>query len=147
MDHNEFPGWPFPKIKLTIHPGQKLEVPAEGMAKERRRVAGENMKRMMQEMLVKDRKRASVWQHFLDSYAMFGPKREMVEDVRPANDSYGTVLKASLALGRLTSRISAEREVVGVLLPNAGPAIYTCLGLWAFNRVPAMINYTAGSYC
>lgn len=144
MDHREFPGKPFPKIKLTIHPGHTIDIPAEGTAKERRRMAGDYMRRMMAEMVVKDRKRATLFEHFLDSYDLFGPDREMVEDIRPANDNYGTVLKASLALGRLISKLSEEKEVVGVLLPNAGPALYTCLGMWAFNRVPAMINYTAG---
>jgi acyl-[acyl-carrier-protein]-phospholipid O-acyltransferase / long-chain-fatty-acid--[acyl-carrier-protein] ligase len=144
MDKNEFPGQPFPKIKLTIHPGHTLNVPTEGTAKERRRMAGESMRRMMQEMVVKDRKRASLFEHFLDTFDRFNPERDMIEDIRPANDSFKTVLKGSLALGRLVSKITAEREVVGLLLPNAGPALYTCLGMWAFNRVPAMINYTAG---
>ncbi len=144
MNSAEFPGRPFPKIKLVIHPGRQLEIPAEGTAKERRRIAGEGMKRMMQEMVVTDRKRASLYEHFLDTYEMFPPERDMIEDVRPANDTFATVLKASLALGRLISKITVEKEAVGVLLPNAGPALYTCLGMWAFNRVPAMINYTAG---
>lgn len=144
MDHREFPGRPFPKIKLNIQPGHTIDIPAEGTAKERRRMAGEYMRRMMQEMVVRDRKRANLFEHFLDTYELFDPDRDMVEDVRPANDSYNTILKASLALGRLISKISAEKEVIGVLLPNAGPAMYTCLGMWAFNRVPAMINYTAG---
>ncbi|MBS1834106.1 MAG: AMP-binding protein [Acidobacteria bacterium] len=144
MDKNEFPGSAFPKIKLTIHPAHKIEVPQDVTAKERRRIAGDRMRRMMQEMVVTDRKRATLFEHFVDTYDLFGPDRLMIEDIRPANDTYGTVMKASLALGRLISKISAEKEVVGVLLPNAGPALYTCMGMWAFNRVPAMINYTAG---
>lgn len=144
MDHREFPGKPFPKLKLTIHPGQRLHIPDEGPSKERRRIAGERMKRLMQECMLKDRKRTTLFEAFLDAVDLHGRKRDMVEDVRPANDNYGTVLKASLALGRLISRITGDGEVVGVLLPNAGPGMYTCLGLWAFNRTAAMINYTAG---
>ncbi len=144
MDHREFPGRLFPKIKLSIHPGQKLQIPEEGPSRERRRVAGERMKRLMQECMLKDRKITTIFEAFLDAVDLHGKKRDMVEDIRPANDTYGTVLKSSLALGRLTSKITAEGETVGVLLPNAGPGMYTCLGLWAFNRTAAMINYTAG---
>jgi acyl-[acyl-carrier-protein]-phospholipid O-acyltransferase / long-chain-fatty-acid--[acyl-carrier-protein] ligase len=145
MDHREFPGRAFPKIRMVIHDGKPIEIPSEGTSKERRRIAGERMKRMMQEMVVTDRKRSTIFEHFLDTYELFdNPDRDIIEDIRPANDTFGTCLKASLALGRLISKISAEKEVVGVLLPNAGPALYTCLGMWAFNRVPAMINYTAG---
>ena len=36
-------------------------------------------------------------------------------------------------------------ENVGVLLPNIIPTVCTVLGLTAFGRVPAMLNYTAGT--
>jgi acyl-[acyl-carrier-protein]-phospholipid O-acyltransferase/long-chain-fatty-acid--[acyl-carrier-protein] ligase len=140
----DFPGRAFPKIRLTLHPGQAIRVDEHLPAKERRRRAGEQMKRIMQEMLITDRKRQTIFEAVLDAIDLHGRDREMVEDIRPANDTYGTVLKASLALGRLSSKLTQPGESVGVLLPNAGPALYLCLGLWANRRVPAMMNYTSG---
>ena len=140
----DFPQRWFPKITLTIHPGRQITYPEGVMAKERRRIAAVKMKGLMQEMVVNDRQRQTIYEQFLDTVNMRGRKTGMVEDIRPAADTYGTALKASLALGRLLGKLTEPGEVVGVLLPNVGPGIYTMMGLWAFRRIPAMINYTAG---
>jgi acyl-[acyl-carrier-protein]-phospholipid O-acyltransferase/long-chain-fatty-acid--[acyl-carrier-protein] ligase len=42
-------------------------------------------------------------------------------------------------------RYAAEGKAVGVMLPNANGAAVTVLGLMSAGRVPAMINFTAGS--
>ena len=144
MKKGDFKQQWFPKITITIHPPQQISVPDGVTAKERRRIAAIKMQGMMQEMVVRDRKHQTIYEQFLDTVDDRGRKTEMVEDVRPATDTYGTALKASLALGRLLCKITEPDEVVGVLLPNVGPGIYTLMGLWAFRRVPAMINYTAG---
>lgn len=140
----DFPQRWFPKIIITIHPAQQIKVPDGVTAKERRRIAALKMQGFMQQMLVNDRKHTTIYEQFLDTVEVRGRKTEMVEDIRPATDNYGTALKASLALGRLLAKITEPDEVVGVLLPNVGPGLYTLMGLWAFRRVPAMINYTAG---
>jgi acyl-[acyl-carrier-protein]-phospholipid O-acyltransferase/long-chain-fatty-acid--[acyl-carrier-protein] ligase len=140
----DFPQRWFPKITITIHPGQQIPYPEGVPAKERRRMVALKMQGLMQQMVVNDRKQQTVYEQFLDTVSWRGRKTQFVEDIRPAQDNFGTALKASLALGRLFSKITEPGEVVGVLLPNVGPGIYTLLGLWAFRRVPAMINYTAG---
>ena len=140
----DFPQRWFPKITITIHPGKQITCPDGITAKERRRIAAIKMQGLMQEMVVNDRPHCTIYEQFLRTVDVRGRKTEMVEDIRPAKDSFGTALKASLALGRLIAKITAPGEVVGVLLPNVGPGIYTLLGLWAFRRIPAMINYTAG---
>ena len=98
----------------------------------------------MQQMIVNDRKQHTIYESSSTPSTVRGRKTQFVEDIRPAQDNYGTALKGSLALGRLLTKITEPEEVVGVLLPNVGPGIYTLLGLWAFRRIPAMINYTAG---
>ncbi|HEY3738761.1 MAG TPA: AMP-binding protein [Bryobacteraceae bacterium] len=140
----DFPQRWFPKIIITIHPAQQITYPEGLPSKERRRIAAIKLQKLMQQMVVNDRHPKTIYEQFLDTVAVRGRKTQFVEDIRPAQDSYGTALKASLALGRLFTKITAPGEVVGVLLPNVGPGIYTLLGLWAFRRVPAMINYTAG---
>jgi acyl-[acyl-carrier-protein]-phospholipid O-acyltransferase/long-chain-fatty-acid--[acyl-carrier-protein] ligase len=58
--------------------------------------------------------------------------------------SYQDLLKGSLIIGRWTTRFCAPGENVGVLLPNLISTVCSVLGLCAFGRVPAMLNYTAG---
>ena len=53
-------------------------------------------------------------------------------------------MKASLALGRIASKLSAEGENVGVLMPNVNATVYLLFGMFAMRRVPAMLNFTSG---
>lgn len=67
------------------------------------------------------------------------------EDQKPGSYSYGDVLKMTLALGRLTSKVTAPGEHVGVLMPNMASTMGLMIGLSAFGRVPCMLNFTAGT--
>lgn len=67
------------------------------------------------------------------------------EDQKPGTYSYGDLLKMTLALGRLAGKVTAPGEHVGVLMPNMASAVGLMIGLSAFDRVPCMLNYTAGS--
>ncbi|MCU0842038.1 MAG: AMP-binding protein [Thiobacillaceae bacterium] len=66
------------------------------------------------------------------------------EDAKPSSHSYGDLLKMTLALGRMTARLSEPGEHVGVLMPNLVATIALAIGLSAWRRVPCMLNYTAG---
>ncbi|HSQ04893.1 MAG TPA: hypothetical protein VLN59_12700, partial [Burkholderiales bacterium] len=46
---------------------------------------------------------------------------------------------------RAASKSTREGENVGVLLPNIVPTVGMIIGLSAVGRVPAMLNYTAGT--
>ena len=48
-------------------------------------------------------------------------------------------------LGRVASRLGEENERIGILLPNLAPTLGLLIGLGTFRRVPAMLNYTAGT--
>ena len=65
-------------------------------------------------------------------------------DMKPGSYSYGDVIKMALALGRLSAKVTAPGEHVGVLMPNMVATIGLLIGLSAFRRVPCMLNYTAG---
>lgn len=67
------------------------------------------------------------------------------EDQKPGAYSYGDLLKMTLALGRLASKVTREGEHVGVLMPNMAATVGLMIGLSAFRRVPCMLNYTAGT--
>ncbi|NTV95026.1 MAG: AMP-binding protein [Thiobacillus sp.] len=67
------------------------------------------------------------------------------EDMKPGTYSYGDLVKMTLALGRLVTRISAEGEHIGILMPNMAATVCLMIGASAFRRVPCMLNYTAGT--
>jgi acyl-[acyl-carrier-protein]-phospholipid O-acyltransferase/long-chain-fatty-acid--[acyl-carrier-protein] ligase len=67
------------------------------------------------------------------------------EDMKPATYGYGDLVKITLALGRLSTKVTEPGEHVGVLMPNMAPTIGLMIGLTAHGRVPCMLNYTAGT--
>jgi acyl-[acyl-carrier-protein]-phospholipid O-acyltransferase / long-chain-fatty-acid--[acyl-carrier-protein] ligase len=133
-----------PRISLTILPATRLPMPEAPTAKLRRRKAGEAMRRLMQEMLFSSRPRQTLFSALCDAMEIFGAKRLVLEDVKQIEYSYQDLMKMVLMLGRLMSRHTAENERVGVLMPNLAPTVGLLIGLTAFRRVPAMLNFTAG---
>ena len=67
------------------------------------------------------------------------------EDMKPGTYSYGELIKMTLALGRLSSKVTVPGEHVGVLMPNMAASVSLLIGLSAFRRIPCMLNYTAGT--
>jgi acyl-[acyl-carrier-protein]-phospholipid O-acyltransferase/long-chain-fatty-acid--[acyl-carrier-protein] ligase len=134
----------FPKITITIQPRRHIAMPELPSAKQRRRRSGEMMRGILLDMLVATRPHRSLFEAFLDAKATFGSGYKLVEDVRLEEESYGSLLRMSLALGRLLTKLTSKDEVVGVVMPNAAPTLGLILGLSAARRVPAMLNYTAG---
>jgi acyl-[acyl-carrier-protein]-phospholipid O-acyltransferase/long-chain-fatty-acid--[acyl-carrier-protein] ligase len=140
----EFPKKMFPRITLTMGPAVRIPMPEARTAKLRRRLASEQLRRILQASLVASRPHVTIPEAVLDAMDLFGRGRAMLDDVRFNEQSYGQILKASLALGRLVAKHSSEGDYVGVLMPNVGTTVSLLLGIIAMRRVPAILNYTAG---
>jgi acyl-[acyl-carrier-protein]-phospholipid O-acyltransferase / long-chain-fatty-acid--[acyl-carrier-protein] ligase len=134
----------FPKITITVLPPRKIAMPDLPSSKERRRRAGEIMRRILLEMQVVTQPPRTLFQAFLEAKSTFGDGYKLVEDVRLEEESYGSLLRMSLGLSRLLAPMTKIDEMVGVLMPNAAATLGLLLGLSAARRVPAMLNYTAG---
>ena len=135
----------FPKIRIMIQPRRQIPMPQLPSAKLRRRRAGEILRRILTDMLVATRPRKTLFAAFLDAKATFGSAYRLIEDVRLHEESYGSLLRMALGLGRLLSHDMHAGEIVGVMTPNAAPTLALTLGLSATGRIPAMLNYTAGA--
>ena len=135
----------FPKITLSFLETSSIPLPDAPTAKLRRRMAGEAMRRQMQDMLFKSHPVQTLFSALLDAVNVHGRKTRLLEDMKQIEESYGELLTRSLALGRMVKKISATGESVGVLLPNVSNTVCLIFGMSAMRRVPAMLNYTAGT--
>jgi len=139
----------FPKVTLTILPTTHIAMPglADSMpsAKQRRRMAGEAMRRIMQNMMFASYPVNSLYEALLNAIEVHGRKQEIVEDMMEIKETYGDFLKKALALGRLVSKVTQPNETVGLLMPNITNTACMIFGMSAMKRIPAMLNYTAGS--
>ena len=134
----------FPKIRLTVLPEAHFPMPEAATAKLRRRKAGEQMRRLMQEMIFASRPQQTIYTALCDAAEIFGRGRRPFEDVKQVEYSYNDLLKMALILARQVERMTQPGERVGLLLPNLVPTLGLIFGLSARRRVPAMLNYTAG---
>ena len=135
----------FPKVSIAIQPRRHIPMPDLPSAKLRRRRSGELMRDILLDMLVATRPQRTLFDAFLDGQRCFGRNYKLVEDILLREASYGSLLKMALALMRVTGRLTAPGEVVGVLTPSAAPTLGLILALSAGRRIPAMLNYTAGA--
>ena len=134
----------FPRISLSILPTTHIPMPVAPTARDRRRRAGEAMRRLMQEMIFATRPDQTLFTTLLDAADIQGHSHSLVEDLKQIEYSYRDLIKMALALGRLVARESEHGEKVGLLLPNLAPTLGLIFGLSAHGRTAAMLNYTAG---
>src|SRR6476661_3541096 len=140
----DFPQKMFPRITLTIPPGVSIAMPEARTAKQRRRLASEEMRRALQNAEFQARQQTTLYEAFLDAVELQGKDREMLEDINAKPVTFGSMVKASLALGRIVTKLSTEGENVGVLMPNVNATVFLLLGMFAMRRTPAMLNFTSG---
>ncbi|MRR51116.1 MAG: bifunctional acyl-ACP--phospholipid O-acyltransferase/long-chain-fatty-acid--ACP ligase [Rhodocyclaceae bacterium] len=137
----------FPRISITVMAPTAIRMPAEGTAKQKRHRAGEDMRKLMQEMLFASTESSTLFSALCDAVEVHGRQRRLVEDVKQIEYSYNDLLKMTLMLGRVVTREAHETSDlgrIGLLLPNLAPTIGLLIGLTANRRVPAMLNFTAG---
>lgn len=131
--------------RIQVHAPLSPEKRAGGSAKERRRAAVSRVRAAMENAIATSGARQTVFEAFLDALHRRGRRVKIIEDLREQPESYGKLLKASLAIGRWITTFSRNGEAIGILLPNMSTAVCSALGAGALGRVPAMLNYTAGA--
>src|SRR5579859_2664091 len=133
-----------PAITLRVFSSTRIDGGAAGSARRRRAFATRRLAAVMQTMAVQSHACKPLFECFLDAVAAHGRKTLLMEDQGDQPYTYGELLRMSLALSRLLRRHTADRENVGVLLPNTVSSVATLMGLSAARRIPAIFNYSAG---
>jgi len=135
----------FPKIKLTILEPRKIDIPDNIKGAARRNVAGTQMYDMMALMMFQaSNYRTTLFQSLLDAKAAHGASHVIAEDVQRDPVTYDHILTKCFILGKSISHITQPGEFVGVLLPNMVSTVITFFALQAYDRVPAMLNFSVG---
>ncbi|MDH5325971.1 MAG: AMP-binding protein [Gammaproteobacteria bacterium] len=137
----------FPEISLSILDPRKLKMDNEVSGRARRTRAGKILSDVMTEMVFASSPyRTTIFDRLLDARIVHGGKHIVGEDINRKPINYDTVVTKCLALGKELTKHSSRGEYVGVLLPGALSTLVTFMGLHAYGRVPAMLNYTVGAH-
>lgn len=142
MGHTYPKSW-FPKVSITAHEPVKIETNPELSAKLRRKEAGEKLRKILQltgfNSINTDQ---TIYKTFTQSMYYYGEKHVVIEDLDRTEITYKKLNLMVHGLGYLTSKFTQKGEYVGLLLPNTPACAAAFLGLTAYNRIPAMLNYT-----
>lgn len=133
----------FPRITLTVLPAQALRQPATASKRARSHALADALLRVMQHMMFASEPRRTLFEALLDAADCHGRSTPVLEDTQ-REYTYRDLVKGSLALGRLASRLGEPGEIVGVMMPNVGATICLLVGIGLGRRVPAMLNYSSG---
>jgi acyl-[acyl-carrier-protein]-phospholipid O-acyltransferase/long-chain-fatty-acid--[acyl-carrier-protein] ligase len=136
-------GWPV-RVEIRVRAPARISGASQAASRARRARAARELQRLLEAAAYEQRPRTTVFEAFLDAVHERGRRTLIIEDMKEEPRSYRELLKGSLIIGRWMSGWSAPGENVGVLLPNSIPTVCAVLGLCAFGRVPALLNYTAG---
>ncbi|MEQ9931429.1 bifunctional acyl-ACP--phospholipid O-acyltransferase/long-chain-fatty-acid--ACP ligase [Pectobacterium parvum] len=134
-----------PQITITYLPPTTLPMPVASSARERRALAGEHLHQIMMKARMDTRPQHTLYQAFLAARTRYGRSSPSIADISFNEDSYQGLLKKSLGVSRILQRFTRADEHVGMLLPNATITAASILGASLRNRIPAMLNYTAGA--
>ncbi len=94
------------------------------------------------------RTRTDLFAALLTAAREFGRNKTIIYDQVDGEDrpiTYKEVLRGAFGLGSALAGKTKSGESVGLMLPTGAGAVIGFYALSAYNRVPAMLNFTAGS--
>ena len=91
------------------------------------------------------RTRTDLFAALLRAAGEFGRNKVIIVDGDEREITYKEVIRGAFGLGSALASRTKSGESVGVMLPTGAGAVIAFYALSAYNRVPAMLNFTAGS--
>lgn len=135
-----------PKTRVTILPPVKLELPEDLKGRARRQAAGTRLQDIMVEAAVATAPtNQTLFEALADARRTRDTGKPAIEDPLGTKLSYGKLITSAQVLGTKLKPLAGVGESVGVLLPNSAAVAVTFFALQTIGRVPAMLNFTAGT--
>lgn len=91
------------------------------------------------------RAKTDIFSAVIRSAKEFGGKKVAIVDGDGTEVDYKTVLRGAFALGSALGKKFKKDETVGIMLPTGAGAVIAFCAVLASGRLPAMLNFTAGS--
>ena len=135
----------FPKIKLSILPACKLNVPQNVSSRERRRLISLQLHDIMADMIYNTTdKNQPLFNLLLNAERLYGKKHKIAIDVTRNTLTYSQFILRAYVLGEAyTSAFKGEKNI-GVLLPNSLAAAVSFFALHQADKIPVMLNFSLG---
>lgn len=134
-----------PRITITVLPPRRFDIPEGVRGRQRRQLIGAQLYDLMSEMIfVTSNTDYSLFQSLLYAKRLYGGSKIALNGIERKTISYRKLITASLVLGRRFAKVSQRHEAVGIMLPSAAATVISFFGLLAYQRIPAMLNFSTG---
>ncbi len=136
----------FPKITVTFLPPVSSQSPDNLKGSALREFQAEKLYTVMTDMVFRSSNiDQTIWQNLLDAKKAFGGDRIILEDIQRKPMSINRLITGSFVLGRKLAALTPGQKYVGILMPNANATVAAVFGLYAYGRIPAMLNFSTGA--
>lgn len=136
----------FPRISLTVLPPVAIEIDEKIQGHERRKHAATIMQDIMYLLIYSSfNHRTTIFAAMLNAAERYGKDRLIVEDINREPVSYKQLITKAMVLGSVLRKETDTDEHVGIMMPNVIATLVTFLAVQYSMRIPAMINFTAGT--
>jgi acyl-[acyl-carrier-protein]-phospholipid O-acyltransferase / long-chain-fatty-acid--[acyl-carrier-protein] ligase len=136
----------FPKITISILPPIKLPIDQTLKGKTRRNAAGAALQDVMIDATVKnamlDR---TLFEGLAHAHRDRDTGKPVIEDALGTKLTYRKLIVGAQTLSSKLQNNTVVGENIGVLLPNSAGVVVVFMALQTIGRVPAMLNFSAGS--
>ncbi len=135
----------FPKITLILLEPRRFVVDQEFKGRERRQKISTGIYDVMVEMIYNtSRIDENLFRSLLTGADIHGGGHLIAEDSTRAVLNYRQLISKSYILGNALSQRCGDEKYVGLMIPNSLPNVVAFWGLMAYDKIPCMINFTAG---
>ena len=109
----------FPKMRVAFMPPQRLSIPPELRSRKRRAYAGQQLSKLMTEMMFESSDfRRTLFDSLLDAKEITGGAHKVLEDVERRPVGFRKLITGSFALGKAMAAETEAGERVGVCCPT-----------------------------
>jgi acyl-[acyl-carrier-protein]-phospholipid O-acyltransferase/long-chain-fatty-acid--[acyl-carrier-protein] ligase len=135
----------FTPITISILPVFKLKpVDPKISSKEKREIHVQQIYDSMVYASYISAERRTIYQQLLHSGKVHGYSTKILQDMTFTELSYRSLILKTQILGNALHQALNQDSYVGLMLPNTNACAVTVYALYAYRKVPVMMNYTAG---
>lgn len=136
----------FPTIKITICEPVKFDVPEHLRSRRKRQFIAEKLYHVMTQMMFDStRHDLTLFESVKKAKHIHGSNHVIADDINRRPLTYKRLVLGSYLIGKRFTKLSEEKEALGILLPNAVANVISFFACQATNRVAAMLNFTSGA--
>jgi len=135
----------FPRVTLKVLPAFDVQSKKKATFREERAASSMKLYTALAQMRLDacnlDR---TLLEAAIDAMHHVGRNKQMMEDTERKPLKFKHIFLRAFILGGLINKALPDEKTLGIMLPTSNACVLTLLGLHAYGKIPAMINFSSG---